>query len=396
VARAKPGDVFHRWTAIWHIFFYVMIVASTALSFFAHEPVHTSGEKLRIGVLVVSIAGWYAIMMVRPGPGHRERPLQVGIYLAVAIVIGALLVSIDAVFLMVAMTLYNHIFAFMVMRRAIPFAGVLTAVIAGVTMRGSDPGATTVVLLGAGCALVFAIYIAATSEESIKRGALIEELERTREQLAFAERLAGRSEERQRIARELHDTVTQQLVGVVMHLEAAKSNEVKVAVIDQALGLAREGLAEARRLVWAERPAPLEKGTLSAAIAATIERAAREAEVTIEPVLGDDLDALPAAVQTLVLRAVQEALANVKKHARAERVVVSASVSDDLVTLDVQDDGIGFDPKATMPRPGGAGFGLRGLRERVAAEGGTLVVESAPGAGTTIAIHVPLAREARA
>src|SRR5262249_54798642 len=103
------------------------------------------------------------------------------------------------------------------------------------------------------------------------------------------------------------------------------------------------------------------------------------------------------AVQTLVLRGVQEALANVRKHAHARHVQVSISASDDFLTLDVQDDGMGFDARIPeTAKAGGAGFGLRGLSERVQALGGSLTIESERGAGTTVAIHVPLKKEASA
>jgi signal transduction histidine kinase len=233
----------------------------------------------------------------------------------------------------------------------------------------------------------------ATSDESEKRRELIEELERTREQLAFAERLAGMTEERHRIGRELHDTVTQQLIGIVMHLEAgnAMDQDGARAALESSLRLAREGLAEARRLVWAERPAQLEGGSLSRALETATERVANEGGLEIERVVGEDIDALPAALQTLALRGVQEALANVRKHAKARHVVVTVAVSDDLLAVDVQDDGVGFDARIPDgPSARGLGFGLRGLRERLEVLGGTLSVESRRGQGTTLAMHVPL------
>jgi signal transduction histidine kinase len=188
--------------------------------------------------------------------------------------------------------------------------------------------------------------------------------------------------------------VTQQLVGIVMHLEAANGADADAdaarGALERSLRLAREGLAEARRLVWGERPAQLEEGSLTRALTALIERVAADTNIAIDHDFSGPLDALPAAVQALALRGVQEALANVKKHARANRAQVSVAVSDEMVAIDVQDDGVGFDAGAPRDAKNGAGFGLRGLRERVETLGGTLAIESARGDGTTVALHVPL------
>jgi signal transduction histidine kinase len=376
--RPKRKDVFERWTPVWHAFFYLMIAVATVL------VVVPSNGRPRAFILATagSLAVWHALMLARVRGNLRERPRRVGIYLVGATILSVALVRVDLAFLMVAMTLYNHVFAFLVMRWALPAAGALSVAIALAVFRAADTGTLIVLLLAAGAALMFAFYLRATGDESEARLALIEELERTREQLAFAERLAGMTEERHRIGRELHDTVTQQLVGIVMHLEARKDD-----AIDTSLRLAREGLAEARRLVWADRPAQLEEGSLSRALGALFERVRRETGLVVEEQIDENVDTLPVVIQTLVMRATQEALANVRKHARATRVAVSVSVSDELLTIDVQDDGIGFD----RPLPDrGAGFGLRGLRERVAAHRGTVTIESAAGAGTTIAVHVPL------
>ncbi len=390
MARAPASNVFERWTPVWHVLFYVMIAIATFFTFrnFAEEGKGTPVlAVLLAGLLVV----WHFFMLVRFRM-HREHPKRVTLYLAGAIAISVALLRLSPVFLMVAMTLYNQVFAFLVMRWAIAVAAVLTASITLVLVGRADPAILTVMAIGSGCALLFSLFISATTDESEKRQALIEELERTRVELAFAERLAGRTEERHRIGRELHDTVTQQLVGIVMHLEAAneKGSDPRAAV-DSSLRLARAGLAEARRLVWAERPAQLENASLSSALEELI---AKEASLEIERDISADIDELPAALQTLVLRGVQESLANIRKHASAKRVAISISLAPDLLAIDVNDDGVGFDGKISdAPSPKNSGFGLRGLRERVVAVGGTLSIESERGSGTTVTVHVPLSKE---
>jgi signal transduction histidine kinase len=389
MARRPVTNVFERWTPVWHVFFYVMIAMATGMSF-GDLGERGGGARTRVLVLGAVLVAWHVGMLVRLGKTQRQRPRTVLVYLAGAIAIAVALMRVHPVFLMVAMTLYNHVFAFLVMRWAVPAAVVLTAAIAGVLFANSGVSSEWIVvlLLGAGSALVTALFLRATSDESDRRQAIVEELERTREQLAFAERLAGQTEERRRIAGELHDTVTQQLVGIVMHLEATDGKDEK------ALHLAREGLAEARRIVWAERPAQLESASLSRAIATTAERVAKETGLKIDCNVEEDSDRLPAALQTLVLRAVQEALANIRKHAKAKRVAVSVSVDGGLLAVDVNDDGVGFDGRIPeAPRAQGSGFGLRALAERVSALGGTLSIESEEGKGTTVTIHMPLERK---
>jgi signal transduction histidine kinase len=386
-------DVFERWTPVWHAFFYVMIVVSTAILFSSWASDGRAGPRTVVLVLDAALVTWHAVMLVPLGRSAREHPVRVVVYLVGATAASAGLLLVDPIFLMVAMPLYNQIFAFLVMRWAVPIAVALTAVITAMFTRYQNISGTIGILVGAASALVFAYFLSASSEESRKRRALIEELERTRGALALAERLAGVTEERARIARELHDTVTQQLIGIVMHLDAASERVVgdparAKTALEESLRLAREGLAESRRIVWTDKPRQLETGALSKALAEAIEETRATTNAEIDFVCDPELDTLPAALQTLVLRGVREALANVKKHAHAKRVTVSTSVDDDFLMVDVQDDGSGFDE--TSQRPVGAGFGLKGLCERVESHGGTLSIETAKGAGTTVAFHVPL------
>jgi signal transduction histidine kinase len=199
-------------------------------------------------------------------------------------------------------------------------------------------------------------------------------------------------EERQRLAREIHDTLAQGFTSIVMHLEAAEGalpDEVAALRqhLDQARQMAREGLVQARRLVWAMRPQILERTSLPEAIERVVEQWAGASEVEAGANITGEACPLPPIVEVALLRAVQEALANVRKHARARRVCVTLSYMGDVVVLDVQDDGAGFDPE--LPGTTGA-FGLAGMRERVEQLDGSLVVESMPGGGTTLVVEIPI------
>ncbi len=213
-------------------------------------------------------------------------------------------------------------------------------------------------------------------------------------QLMVRAREAGVLDERQRMAREIHDTLAQGLAGILTQLQAAEQTLTEPATagrhLTNATKLARDSLTEARRTVHAVQPAMLAEARLPEAIG---DVARRWSEVTrIDAVLTTTGDARPlhADVEVTLLRTAQEALANVAKHARASRVGLTLSYMEDVVSLDVRDDGVGFEP-ATR-RAGGSrngGFGLAGMRQRVQRLAGNLAIESEPGGGTAISSTVP-------
>ncbi|MGW4059983.1 sensor histidine kinase [Amycolatopsis sp. NPDC004747] len=207
-------------------------------------------------------------------------------------------------------------------------------------------------------------------------------------------REAGVLDERQRMAREIHDTLAQGLAGILTQLQAAEQAPDEPAVarrhVANAMDLARDSLTEARRTVHAVGPAELARARLPDAIG---DVAGRWSEVNrVEAVLTTTGDARPlhTDVEVTLLRTAQEALANVAKHARASRVALTLSYMEDVVTLDVLDDGTGFPPgRDRAARSADGGFGLAGMRQRVRLLAGRLDVESEPGGGTAITVTVP-------
>ncbi|MBO0686232.1 MAG: sensor histidine kinase, partial [Candidatus Dormibacteraeota bacterium] len=223
------------------------------------------------------------------------------------------------------------------------------------------------------------------------------ELSRTRTDLAAAERRAGMLGERQRIAGDIHDTLTQGLASVVMLLEAAQAS-YRAGMpdtgrrIEEAASTAREGLREVRRLVWDLRPEALERGSLGEALTQLAAQLEEHSGTVARTVVTGRVRTLAPELEMTLLRAAQEALANVRRHAQAREVTVTLSYIEDEVALDVQDDGRGFDPtRPAATRPGG-GLGLTAMRERVEALGGSLAIESAPGQGATVAVQLPTSR----
>jgi signal transduction histidine kinase len=226
-------------------------------------------------------------------------------------------------------------------------------------------------------------------EQSLERAALISQLESTRAALAAAHHEAGVLAERHRLAGEIHDTLAQGFTSIVTLVQAAGASLPPGASaarrhLDLALATARENLAEARTLVAALSPAPLESGSLAEAVRRVADATGAEAGVQARSEVTGTARRLPMGAEVVLLRVCQEALANVRKHAAAHQVAVRLSYADDVVRLTVADDGAGFDPELIT-----SGYGLRGMRDRIAQVGGTIQVTSAPGRGTQVCAEVP-------
>jgi signal transduction histidine kinase len=241
------------------------------------------------------------------------------------------------------------------------------------------------------------LFMDALVRQGRERARLIQELESTRQQLALAARQAGIMQERQRLAHNIHDTFTQGLSSIVMQIEAMEAtpstNDTQGRQrLSQVGRIAREHLAEARRLLWALQPEVAERASLSEMLRPLAQRWAEESGVRVDVTITGQATSLRPEIEVTLLRATQEALANIRKHAQAKSVVLTLSYMEDIVALDIQDDGIGFDPHC-LPVPllgeTSGRFGLKALRERIEQLEGTFTLESTPGAGTTIAVALP-------
>jgi len=198
-------------------------------------------------------------------------------------------------------------------------------------------------------------------------------------------------EERQHLARELHDSVSQALYGIVLSASIAQAiRRSDPARLEEVLGdvvaLAEAGLAEMRALIFELRPESLQQEGLVAALEKQAAALQARRGITIRASLADEPDA-PLAVKEALYRIAQEALHNTVKHARASTVELMLESGSRELVLRVSDDGRGFDPDGEFP----GHLGLRSMRERAAAVGGALHVDSAPGRGTRLRAHVPLA-----
>ncbi|MBN2393487.1 MAG: sensor histidine kinase [Anaerolineae bacterium] len=197
------------------------------------------------------------------------------------------------------------------------------------------------------------------------------------------------SRERNRMARELHDTLAHTLSGLSVQLETVKAYwdvdpTTAQRLLDKSLAATRDGLQETRRALKSLRASSLDDLGLLLAVRQLAESAAARADLQLDLMLPATLPALPEAVEQCLYRVAQEAIANVAHHANAKTLTVRLTYSNADCMLTVQDDGLGFDPREEQ-----AGhFGLTGMRERAALVGGDLVIESRQDGGTKVRLRI--------
>jgi signal transduction histidine kinase len=236
--------------------------------------------------------------------------------------------------------------------------------------------------------VMIGVWIDRVTLQSSERAELITKLEASQSEAARLSHEAGVTAERERLAGEIHDTLAQGFTSIITLVQAAESelgrNETQVRKhLSLALRAARDNLAESRALVAALSPAELTESSVQDAIRRQAAKLTEETGVAAVFDVQGARRPLPTGVEVVLLRAVQESLSNVRKHAFAAAVEIVLSYQDSSVVLIVSDDGRGFDPSSAT-----SGFGLRGMRSRVEQAGGTLSVTSSPGAGTTVELEV--------
>jgi signal transduction histidine kinase len=203
-------------------------------------------------------------------------------------------------------------------------------------------------------------------------------------------------EERNRMAREIHDTLAQGFTGIILQLEAAEQaykgdNSETLQLINKARSLARGSLNEARRSVWNLRPQALERLSLVEAMRQEVIRFAQSSNIKARFEVSESKRELPLDIETALLRICQESLANIKKHAQATEVKVDLDFDESNVVLAVRDNGIGFNTdKDDQGKGEHRGFGLISMQERTRSLGGIFEVQSEEKEGTIIKIVIPV------
>ncbi|MFC8384154.1 histidine kinase [Nocardia sp. NPDC057272] len=256
--------------------------------------------------------------------------------------------------------------------------------------RGWSAGAVVGPVLGALVAIGIGLGYQALRREAVERERLIDELIGTRAILAEQERTAGKLSERERLAKEIHDTVAQGLSSIQLLLHSAEQAAPDHPALDRirlARETAAEDLAETRRLIDELSPAALDGQSLAEALERICLRAQSPA-LTTQLLVEGEPERLPMPVEAALVRIAQSAVANVVQHAQAERMRVTLTYDDTDAHLDIVDDGIGIDPD-TLRHPRSGAFGLAAMRSRVEQQGGAMTVESEPG-HTAVTVTFPL------
>ncbi|NUR28685.1 MAG: sensor histidine kinase [Catenulispora sp.] len=331
--------------------------------------------------------------------------LRLGRLWLVAITLGwAALALASPGFVWLAFPLFFAYLHLLPLKVALPGVAVLTiaAVLATAWHAGSlTPAQIVGPTIGAVVATLLAMVYKALYAESEERRLLIDDLIRTRGRLVAAEGDAARLAERERLAREIHDTLAQGMSSIILLLRAARRDLVadpadaarRIAEAEEA---ATENLEEARSFVRGLAPPALQHSSLIAALRRVGESAVAGTPIEVRFVVSGVPLPLPVDYDATLLRVAQGALGNVSRHSGAVHAGVTLTYLDDAVMLDVVDDGHGFDPDDPVGQAAGTGYGLRAMRERVGALGGRLTVESAPGEGTAVVARLPIpGRQAR-
>jgi signal transduction histidine kinase len=390
-----------------------LLALSAAITFAVPASAFHRWARFELGLpLTAAAAALWAVasLGLRGDPSTRWRLPVFAAHIALA----AVLVWVDPAFGVFAYVGFLYAYGLGPRWRIAGFTA--TALIVSAAMSGGYPTEDTGHTLGyllIAAVLVALVYNTAritthAVDQNVERGQMIAELaeanqrlaasmaenSRLHEQLVTQAREAGVTEERQRLAGEIHDTLAQGLTGIIAQLAAAEHTRRDEAELSrhltQAAALARSSLTEARRSVRALRPGQLEAASLPEALAELARDWSEQTGVAARlDTTGTPVRAA-ADAEAALFRAAQETLSNVAKHAGAGRVQLTLSYTGDTLLLDVADDGAGFDPAAPRPARGSGGYGLAGMEQRLARVGGTLTVESAAGMGTTVNATVPL------
>ena len=369
------------------------------------QPGQAMMERGQTAALVIAAALWVWFMYTRTPKPRRAHSARMAIYFAGLLVLASTLMVRQPVFFVFALTGFFH--ASELNTKPLALLGVAGTSILINTIITGFPWPTienwlifVTIIVVQTAAITFGLVVTEKlAELSEQRRQAVASLEAALEenaelhaQLLTQARDSGVFEERQRLAREIHDTLAQGLVGIITQLEAVEQAGNLPSDgqrhLNNARRLARASLSEARRSVLAYRPAPLEGAHLPDALAQVTQQWTDENGIAVNVTITGEPLPLHPEVEAALLRTSQEALANIAQHAHASRVGLTLSYMGDVVVLDVRDNGTGFQ----LPDGNGegrTGFGLTVMRQRVSRVAGTLAIESEPGRGTAISARVP-------
>ncbi|MFE6197048.1 sensor histidine kinase [Streptomyces sp. NPDC057838] len=374
-----------RWNAVCWVLFAVMAAGMAAMD-------RPGGSKYPALALLGAVVVTYAVLTRFPA-NPVVRPHG---YLSVLVVALGGLAYLRGNYAALFMVTLPHYWMFgRTPRVSMGFLGLATVATLAATVARQDGWTvefftvqlvSTLIVVAVG--VLIGLWAHSVVAQSAERARLIAELERTQAELSEAHQRQGAADERERMARDIHDTLAQGFASIIVLAEAARAGlagapERSAQQLRSIESTARENLAEARELVGSARhPDRAAAGSVALTLRRTLDRFAEDTGLTVEA----DLAELECDQQTRIalLRCTQESLANVRKHARASTVGVVLARQPYGVELEITDDGTGFEVDRS------SGFGLDGMRKRLAELGGRLTVTSSVGDGTRVLALIPL------
>ncbi|HET9168944.1 MAG TPA: sensor histidine kinase [Actinospica sp.] len=390
---------------------FVALAVSLILALTTEQPLTGKYVAWTVGLTAVA-AGWLLTMRVRHGTQHEHVTKSAIFYVGHLTLIGVLIV-VNPFYAVFGFTGYLFV-QYLPGRSKIAGMVVNASLMALSEVGGVNQlyGRTWISYIGLFTVNVFIVgamtkaaldddrraeqrtrTIDQLSEANQRLEQMMEENAGLHAQLVAQAREAGVFDERQRMAGEIHDTLAQGLTGILAQLEAAELAERDESRRRRHLGLARQlardSLAEARRSVQALRPQMLEGARLPDAVRTLADEWTQTSGIPVRVEVDGEATPLQPALEVVLFRAAQESLANIAKHAQATRAGMTLTYMHDQVTLDVLDDGKGFDEQRASS---GDSYGLAAMRQRLRQVGGCLEIESTPGDGTTVSASVPALR----
>ncbi|MEV7554275.1 sensor histidine kinase [Amycolatopsis sp. NPDC089917] len=375
-----------RLNAAMHAGFFLLLAASVARFVAAHG---LAGATPVILVLTGALALVYVAGVLSWAVLGRWRP----VWLAAVIAVWLALVVAAPSFAWCAVPLFFVCLQVLRPRIVIVVVVLLTVATILAQLRIATEFDPSVVLAPIAVALMATMTFLQLARDRKELVTAVSALLDARVDLAQSQRLAGMVQERERLAREIHDALAQGLSSMRMLLQAAQRSwdtdpELAKGYVSRAAEAAGDNLAEARRFVKGLGSPRLDVMDLGESLRGLADQFTFAATQPVRFESSGDPYPLPPEVEAGLLRVAQGALANVSEHSRATKAAVTLTYLAEKVVLDIRDDGVGFDPASN--RVGGLrGNGLRMIRERLAELGGEMVIESAPGKGTALAVAVP-------
>jgi signal transduction histidine kinase len=386
--RSKNPEVWEQWDWVWHFSAYGLLILNIIFVYNSDPRIINFSFFL---VLSALLGLWYIPFVNMSTLRIWDNPKRGALYLVPGWAIWAGLISLTNQSLMLIGIFLPLVFSrFPILwATGITFFQTLGLYFLYIMLYPTEHWLSLLLII-LGLLIISTIigaFISSIIIQSTDRQRLIDDLTRSRANLMRVEREAGRLTERQRLARDIHDTLAQHFTSIIMHLAAAKhSNFGTVQTqVQQAEDSAREGLDEIRRIVWDMQPEQIEKASLIEAVEELAARWSAENSVQVKMKVTGIPRSLTSSAETALLRISQEAMHNINKHAQAKNVNITFSFMEDIFVMDIADDGLGFDPSKTSD-----GFGLKTMRDRIEELNGILTIESERGRGTAIAASLPI------